>query len=65
MNKPETMITLGRQWQHCAHDTACKSPTPHTHTHIEQTNKMSPMDPHQEKNANAENQQNQPHGPTK
>jgi hypothetical protein len=37
----------------------------HTHTHIEKTNKMSPMGPHQEKNANEENQQNQPHGTTK
>lgn len=46
-NKPETMVTLGRQWQHCAHETASKSQS-HTHTHIENTNKMSPMEPHQE-----------------
>jgi hypothetical protein len=41
------------------------NPQSHTHTHIEKTNKMSPMGPHQEKNANGENQQNQPHGTTK
>jgi len=38
---------------------------PPNKTLTEKTNKMNPMDPHREKNVNAEHQQDQPHGPTK
>jgi hypothetical protein len=58
---------IGKTMTNIVHMTQQANPQSHTHTHthIEKTNKMSPMGPHQEKNANEENQQNQPHGTTK
>ena len=56
---------IGKTMTNIVHMTQQANPQSHTHTHIEKTNKMNPMGPHQEKNANGENQQNQPHGTTK